>query len=149
MVRLGRRALLRAWQPGRPRQPAHGFTLIEVMVALAVLAVALSALIQAGAQRADNVGYLRDRTFASWIASDRLAEIRLEQDWPSPGTSDGKEEMAGRTWHWRAEVEETEEGRVRRVTLAVRADPDAEPLARVTGFVGHPEDQVTTPGGQQ
>jgi len=119
----------------------RGFTLIEVMVALAVLAVGLTALVQAGAQRADNVGYLRDRTLATWVASDRLAEMRLEGEWPSAGIREGEIEMNQRTWYWEADIQETEEERVRRVDMAVRLREDAEPVARLTGFLGHPEDR--------
>lgn len=125
----------------RCHRVTRGFTLIEVMVALAVLAVGLTALVQAGAQRADNVGYLRDRTLATWVASDRLAEMRLEGEWPSAGVQEGEVEMNQRTWYWEADVQETEEERVRRVDMAVRLREDAEPVARLTGFLGHPEDR--------
>lgn len=113
------------------------------MVALAVLAVTLSALIQAGAQRTDNVGYLRDRTLATWVASDRLTAMRLADDWPSPGAREGEHRMGARTWYWRAEIEDTPEERVRRVNMMVRLDEGDAPVARVTGFIGHPGDRTT------
>ena len=113
------------------------------MVALAVLAIALSALIQAGAQRADNVGHLRDRTVANWVATDRLTELRLEREWPSAGVREGEYDMGDRTWYWRAEIQETEQDRIRRVDMAVSSREDGEPVSRITGFIGHPEDAAS------
>lgn len=112
-------------------------------MALAVLAVALSALIQAGAQRADNVGHLRDRTVANWVAIDRLTELRLEREWPATGTREGAYEMGDRTWYWRAEIQATEQDRIRRVDMAVSGREDGEPVSRITGFIGHPEDAAS------
>lgn len=116
------------------RARAGGFTLIEVLVALFVFAVAMTVLVQSGTHRAQNLNYLRDRTLASWIAADRITEIRLEPDGMSTGTRDGEVEMARRTWLWEAEVSATEDDTVRRIEVAVRLDEDAEPVARMTGF---------------
>lgn len=120
----------------------RGFTLIEVLIALAVLTICMSALIQAGGTRADHVGYLRDRTLAHWIAADRVTEFRLAENWPAAGTREGETEMAGRTWSWQAEISETPEPAVRRVEVAVGIGEDGEPLSRVVGFLGDPEDRV-------
>lgn len=121
---------------------ARGFTLIEVLIALAVLVISMVALIQAGGTRADHVGYLRDRTLATWVASDRITALRLEEDWPGIGTRTGEYEMARRTWLWTAEISETPEPAIRRVEVAVRLEEDAEPLARVAGYLGDPGDRI-------
>ena len=118
---------------------ARGFTLLEVLVALFVFAIAITALVQAGSHRAQNLAYLRDRTLATWIASDRITELRLEPQAVSTGSRDGELEMVGRTWFWEAEIRETPEESVRRVEVAVRADEDAEPLANMTGFLAVPD----------
>ena len=129
---------------------ARGFTLLEVLVALAVFALAITALVQAGSQRADNLGYLRDRTLAGWIAADRITALRLEPGWPDTGTRTGEIEMAGRTWHWRAEVRETPEEAVRRVDVAVGLAPpgaDTGAISRVSGFLGSPDNTAGDRGG--
>jgi len=120
----------------------QGFTLIEVLIALAVLTISMTALIQAGGTRADHVGYLRDRTLAHWIASDRVTELRLAEDWPSTGTREGETEMAGRSWFWRAEIRETPEPAVRRVEVSVGLGEDGDTLSRVVGFLGDPENRA-------
>jgi len=62
---------------GSLRSRANGFTLIEVMVAMAVVAVALPALLFALIQQVDGTGYLRERTLASWVAANKLSELQL------------------------------------------------------------------------
>ena len=112
-------------------------------MALFVFAVAMTALVQAGTHRAENLGYLRDRTLASWIAADRITALRLEDDPVATGTRDGEVEMVERRWYWQAEIAETADESVRRVDMAVRLEPDGEPLARMTGFLGNPADLDT------
>jgi general secretion pathway protein I len=116
---------------------AAGFTLVEVLVALAVFAVGMTALIVAGTQRAQDLSYLRDRTLASWIAADRIDELRLERHWRI-GSRDGEVEMAGQTWAWQAEVVGTPNESVHRVEMAVSRASGNEPVARLTGFLGDP-----------
>ncbi len=122
----------------RPRgRGAAGFTLVEVLVALAVFAVGMTALIVAGTQRAQDLSYLRDRTLASWIAADQIDELRLEHHWRT-GSRDGEVEMAGQTWIWEAEIAGTPNDSVHRVEMAVSRESGAEPVARLTGFLGDP-----------
>jgi len=87
-----------------------GFTLVEVMVALAVVAVALPALLLTLSQQVDGLRYLQDRTHAQWIAANRLAELQLvlaAKGSLQTRLASGSEELAGRNWYWWSEGKET------------------------------------------
>jgi general secretion pathway protein I len=86
---------------------AHrGFTLIEVLVALVIVALGMSALLQTLGSAADTAGWLRDKTFAEWIGFNQLATLRLSGTVPSAGTTDGELDYAGRHWRWRQVISE-------------------------------------------
>lgn len=113
---------------------AAGFTLIEIVVAVAVLATALGAVIVGMTRHADNAGSLRDKTVALWVAHNRLAEIELQQAWPDIGRSDGDAEMAGADWRWFVEVSETPDPNVRRVDIRVQLDGQEQDLITLSSF---------------
>ena len=113
----------------------RGFTLIEVLIALAVLAVAMGALITGMARYADNAGYLQEKTVALWVAHNRLAEIDLLPAWPAVGKSDGEVQMAGVKWRWFAAVLETPDPDVRRVDIRVQAEGREYDSATLSSFV--------------
>ncbi len=116
-----------------------GFTLIEILVALAVLAIAMSAVIAATGRYADNAAYLREKTLATWVARNRLGEFLLAPTWPDTGHSDGDTRMGHRRWWWRAQVSQTQDPQLRRIDVEVRASKDGSPVASLSGFTGpHP-----------
>ena len=118
-------------------RPDRGFTLLEVLVAMAILALALGAIIRAGGESAANVSYLRDKTLAAWVAENQIVERLLQADWPPVASTSGEEEMAGRDWHWEIEVSETSDKDLRRIDVSVALEqPDAEPIVRLTAFRG-------------
>src|SRR5262245_19409071 len=86
----------------------RGFTLIEVLVALIIAPLGTAALLSTLSTSADNASWQRDKTFAEWVALNRIAEARLALTRPTKGTSDGEVELAGRKWKWSQEVVETE-----------------------------------------
>lgn len=102
------------------------FTLIEMLVAVAVLAIAMSAIISGMARYADSAGYLRERTLGLFVAHNRLTEIELERGWPDTGKSDGEIEMAGIKWKWMVEVKPTPDPHLRRVDIRVLSPADRE-----------------------
>lgn len=88
------------------RHAQNGFTLIEVLIALAIVAMAVGALLGTITSAASNIIYLRDKTLAEWVALDRLTEIRISQQMPDPGKRSGSTTMAGMRWQWEEEVVE-------------------------------------------
>jgi general secretion pathway protein I len=122
------------------RRPPGGFTLLEVLVALAVLALTLAATIKAAGDYTANQAHLRDRTLATWVARNVLVEQQLENAWPRVGELKGSTEMGAREWRWLAIVSQTEEEELRRLDVEVRPyeDDEAEPLAVLSGFLWQP-----------
>ena len=117
-----------------------GFTLVEVMVALAVVAVALPALLLTLSQQLDGLRYLEDRTHAQWVAANRLAELRLvvgAKGSLQTGQVSGTEEMAGRSWYWWSEGVETEVPGFFRYEIVVsdEVDGEASPVHTLGGYL--------------
>jgi general secretion pathway protein I len=86
--------------------PSRGFTLLEVLIALAIVAMSVGALMGTVTSSASNVIYLKDKTMAEWVALNRLTEIRIDPQMPSPGRRMGNTVMAGMRWEWEEEVTE-------------------------------------------
>lgn len=116
----------------------RGFSLIEVLAALIVVALGLLGVIEAVSQTASNSSYLRDKSIAHWIAMNRLTEIRLEQQAPKIAKTSDEIEMAGRRWRWTVEVIQSQQESMRRIDVKVRTAEakDGTSLAAVTGFYG-------------
>ena len=117
-----------------------GFTLVEVMVALAVVAVALPALLLTLSQQLDGLRYLEDRTHAQWVAANRLAELRLVAGAKGSlhnGPVSGTEELAGRSWYWWSEGVETEVPGFFRYEIVVsdQEDGEASPVHTLDGYL--------------
>lgn len=113
-----------------------GFTLVEVLVALAVLTIALAAVMRALSQSIDTSASLRDRTVAMWVAQNRLATHQVTRDFPPLDTTEGEAEMAGRAWRWREQVTPAPgEPDMRQMHIEVRAASGEQPLARLVGFL--------------
>lgn len=118
----------------------RGFTLIEVMVALAVVAVALPALLFTLFQQIDGTEYLRDRTIANWVASNKLAELRLivaKERTLSLTQASGEADMADRTWYWWLRSQATPVPNFYRIEIRVAADEADEdrPLQTLIAFI--------------
>jgi len=122
----------------RPDTTQRGFTLIEVVVAVAIVALGLMAVFRVVHATVNNAAYLRDRNFATWIADNRLTEMRLGTELPSVDETEGEVEFANQSWRWVATVSQTPVDDLRRIDVRVRrsTDPDDSSLAEVSGFVG-------------
>jgi general secretion pathway protein I len=123
----------------RPRVRCGGFTLVEVLVALMVVALGLAALMMTVSSTARTSGYLRDKTLAQWIALNRLTEVRLNLNKFGQNTDIGEVNFANRTWHYDTRYFDTSVTTMKRVVVRVYAG-DAKtkgnPVAESTGFLG-------------
>ena len=118
-----------------------GFTLLEILIALAILALSLSATIKAVSDFTGNQVYLRDRTLAIWVARNVLVEHQVESVWPSVGERKGTMDMGEREWRWTARYSNTDESDLRRIDIEVRLQDtdDKESLAVLSGFLQSPD----------
>lgn len=117
---------------------SRGFTLIEVMVALVVAALALVAVMASISQMIDAGTAMRDRTYASWIAQNKIAELRLANTEPEVSTSNGEVDFAGQEWGWTATISETGVQYLYRVDVGVTFAGSDDVVRTVTGFIGEP-----------
>src|SRR5262245_43874542 len=117
---------------------SRGFTLIEVVVALAIVAIGMLAVFKTIGDTVHNVGDLRDRSFATWIADNRITEMRISGEMPSVEETAGEVEFAGRSWHWITKVSQTQVQGLRRIDVPVRRDgePEGASLVKLAGFMG-------------
>jgi general secretion pathway protein I len=129
---------------------ACGFTLIEVLVALAIVAVGMAAVLGALSSSADTISYLRDKTFANWVALNEIAQVRISGQLPAPGKTDGDTDFGGRKWQWHQEVTTTQVPGMVRMEVSVRpgdsdsSDSDRGWYATLSGISG---DAVGLPRG--
>jgi general secretion pathway protein I len=128
---------------GRPGREETGFTLIEVLVALGIIAIALMAALRAANQGTSSMGELRSRLFAGWVAENVLTEQRVRRVWPPLGSFHGTARQGNKDFIWREEVVETSNPAFRRVNIFVFEAADASRvLAHLTGFLAQSRDVV-------
>lgn len=128
----------------------RGFTLIEVMVALMVIAIALPALLKALYQQVDGTAYLRDKSIAQWVASNKLTENRIllnRTDVLFRGERNGVQRMADRDWFWWSVSEPTPVEDFYRIEVVVAAAEDRRDTPLFT-LVGYMYASNTTTGGR-
>jgi general secretion pathway protein I len=120
----------------RLRRLTAGFTLVEVLVALAIVSIALMAALRAAGQATTATGELRMRLLAGWVAENRLAEHRARGDWLALGIGRGTQGQGGVEFAWREEVVPTPNPAFRRIDVFVFVPAEeSRALARLTGFV--------------
>ena len=118
----------------------RGFTLVEILVALAVLAIALSGVMRLSAQTIDATVAMRDHTVALWVAQNQLVENLILPDWPDTGSTDGEAEMGGNKWFWSQEISKTGSKHLRKIEVTVRRkSKDGQVLAQLIGAVRDPK----------
>lgn len=103
-----------------PLAPRRGFTLIEVLVSLVVVALGVAAVMTSMISAARSTDRLRERAYAEWIAANRITEVRVDREFPSLGVTEGVARMADRDWQWRQDVRATALDGVVQITVEAR-----------------------------
>lgn len=119
------------------RACAGGFTLIEVLVAVAIVALAVTGILVAMMRQIDGSAYLRDKLFAHYVALNQRELALLENARTNQVPSDestGVEEMAGRKWYWRAQPKNTAQAGAIQLEISVsdREEKNASALAGIS-----------------
>ena len=118
----------------------RGFTLIEVLVALAIVAIGMAAVLESLTSSANTTVYLQDKTFAGWVALNRIETVRLMGSVPQAGTSNDTVSYAGQSWEWQEKVTNTQIPGMVEIEVDVKpadsnAGDDRGWYATATGFM--------------
>lgn len=120
---------------GGSEKNQRGFTLIEVLLALAVIAIALTALLKATAQNVANTGRIKEKTISHWVAMQGVASIQLglltipvNQEITQVTT------MLGQRWYWRAKLTPTGVTNLQRINITVSEKPDRDFMNSLIAF---------------
>jgi len=128
-----------------PSQRSKGFTLIEVMVALTIIAIALASVIKASGNHTNSAGYLKSKQLAHYVAMNEIALLQINRAWPDVGSVEKSSELAGMEWFWTREIENTgnSNSNIRGVKFTVYLDERRERnLAQVQAFISNPAQNV-------
>jgi general secretion pathway protein I len=119
---------------GQAAKHTGGFTLVEVMVALSIFALAALAAVFATSNHLNSLAHMQDKTMARYVAANVLADVTI--NYPPKDDTGGSERFAEVDWQWRINVLETATSDVFMVTVDVRREADGPVLHSLTSFVG-------------
>ena len=126
--------------PGVRMMVGKGFTLVEVMVSLAVFAIVSVALVGNAMSTLRQAGIIQDRTLATWLAEDEITKLRMQprsqENFPRPGTLRQTSEIGRVEWSIETEIEESENDDIQRVTVRVYRANESESTTELVGFLG-------------
>ena len=126
-------------------QRNRGFTLLEVLVALTIIALSLGALISTSGSQASNAAYLKQKTIAHWVALNEITKLQVENKWLGKGDTRGTTTMAGYDWYWTRTVIETEDKNTQQVEYRMYTDESREnQVTRLIGSLSRGADITTT-----
>ncbi|MBX2869251.1 MAG: type II secretion system minor pseudopilin GspI [Acidiferrobacterales bacterium] len=113
----------------------RGFTLLEVMVALAVAAIGLGAISKSLTSNVDITDRLKQRTLATWVASNRLAELRMNRQFFASGGQTGEAEMGGQSWRIEEKYGATADPNISSVEVQVLEPDGKDVIASLSGYL--------------
>jgi general secretion pathway protein I len=122
----------------RPRRPQSGFTLLEAMVALVIVALGMMAVKTQLNRYLVTATVTEEKTLASWVAANKLTELSVAPSWPEVGRSDDEIELAQRRWRTVIDVSETQVDNLRRVDVRVYLADDPERLIQTLSALIEP-----------
>ena len=112
-----------------------GFTLLEVLVALAVLATALTGALVLAGRSTTGLARLEAKTWAHWVALNQLVALQLAGAADGARADTGVEDMGGRRWHWTTRLAPAADAQVRRILVEVREAADGAVVTDIVGYV--------------
>lgn len=115
--------------------PISGFTLIEVLLALAVIAIALTALLRATSQAIDNTSRIKEKTISHWVASQGVTMIQLGLVQVSTNQESTQvTTMLGQRWYWRVKLNNTAAKSLQLMTISVSTKQNGPFRPELTAF---------------
>ena len=116
----------------------HGFTLLEVLVALAIIAISLGAVLSTSGSQASSASYLKEKSIAHWVAMNQMTQVQIEKNITETGTKEGDAQMAGVDWYWKQTTTKTIYDGVFEIELQVYKDKQREnSLTKLAGYVSN------------
>lgn len=114
----------------------QAFSLLEVLIALAIISIAVLALSQSGGQAPRHYEQLQTQAEALWVAENVVTALRIDERFPVTGTRSGSQRMGQREWRWQADIQATADADIRRADVIVFSDKLDQPAAIHTAFFG-------------
>ncbi len=117
----------------KPMPKTAGFTLLEILIALAILAILMTGLLKIASDNTRNLWHIENKTIAAMIAANHAAQLRLAKD--KPEQDDGWETQAGRRWYWQTKRQVTTTLGLWRYRIPVYLEGDKEPYTELISFI--------------
>lgn len=118
------------------KQNQTGFTLIEILIALAILSIALTAIIYGTSRNIKDTTYLQNKTIATWVGTDVINQLRANVLTLAEGEEVEKEtEILNSTWAWRAKVTATENNRIKKISVTVYSPDKQNKIVHLESYI--------------
>jgi general secretion pathway protein I len=111
-----------------------GLTLIEVLIALAILSIALTAIVKSASQNIRSTLYLQNRTIATWVGTNIMNSIRVGVIKPQNDLTEDDQTL-GQNWQWKATVNPTPNPRIKKIIVDVYHQPENNKLAHLESYL--------------